>query len=185
MSNSRWTVVSEIPATECPAAPTESGVIGGTDLMPPDGHDSFWDTPYASSTRRKIFCLRWGLDPSSSRSQMIAAIAGNPAKTRAHTTELTLWACTREELDQKFEQDIVEVKKLLAAAGLEFSIDGLNEFVKQIEARGEPLVEFQKRTYDPDGIGLPQLGRSTAGLLLDMIGFVATWPTMRNTHQAL
>jgi hypothetical protein len=169
--------------------PTDDDVtgplVGNTHLLPPDQPDpDDWDRACSGATKRHQFFTSYGFPATMTRSKFIDALQPDPTKLVAHVTELKLWAHTRDELDRKFEQDSITVREALAEQGLEDSQAGLAE-LSQIAASGTPLFEFQPRSYDPDGSGLPQLARSAAGLLLDKIAFVTTWPQSRATHRPL
>jgi hypothetical protein len=157
--------------------------IGNTELLPPDGDDPFWDQPISGSIRRRLFCLRWGLDESLSRAEMIAVLSVDPAKFRAQVTPV-LWTRTRDQLDDQFEKDTALIRSALAERDLPDSDDGRAELTRQLEVSA-PYVEFRWPTSDRGGTGLPVLVLSAIGRLLAALEFTKTWPNLRPVHHAL
>lgn len=165
-----------------------SPLIGTLQLIPPDGDDpSFWDQPISGTIRRRLFFRSWGLDESLTRSEAVATITGDTARMEAHTLRVQLWAMTRDQADAKFATDSALVHAALAQRGLPASAEGREKLTQQILASGEPLFQFQPPTpaNDADATGLPTLRRSKAGLLIDAINFIESWPLVRPKHQPL
>lgn len=156
-------------------------LIGGSELLPPDGSDDrHWDAPYLGSSRRRLFCLSWGIDESLSRAEIISAITADPARLESMTLRQQLWAMTRDQADRKFNRDSETIRDELARRQLEDSAVGRDELVRQILASGEPLLQFEKPSaaIDFGGTGLPVLIRSKTGQLIDAIDFISKWPHM-------
>jgi hypothetical protein len=159
-------------------------LVGCLHLLPPDQADpEDWDRSSSGATKRHQFFTSYGLPATVTRAEFVDALEADPSKLTAHVVEVKLWAHTRDALDQKFAADREELRKMLADLALTDSAEGLSELAKHIEARHEPLFEFQRRFDYPDGRDIPQLGRSQTGMLLDKIVFVTTWPQSRATHR--
>ena len=117
-----------------------------------------------------MFFTAWGLAATSTRAELLDNCRARPETVAAHTLELETWARTRAQLDDKYAADVKVVRAALIQRGLEDTdAAGREELAEQVAASGEPLVEFRKRDYDPEGTDLPALVRSKAGLLLDAI----------------
>ena len=133
------------------------------------------------SQRRELFCRSWSLDSFLTRAEIVAALSVDLVKLRARATTV-LWTRTKEQLDQRFQDDLKLVQAALAERNLDETPDGHEQLLQSIAESGEPLVTFKKPDNESE---LPVLVRTATGLLADAIEFTKSWPQMRTKHNPI